>query len=91
MANSMTRASRLRLMLVLLITLVGCDQASKHYAVNHWKGQPRQSFFNDVFRIEYAENEGAFLSMFGTLSPAVRYANEEANEARGQRRLASLR
>ena len=74
MANSMTRASRLRLMLVLLITLVGCDQASKHYAVNHWKGQPRQSFFNDVFRIEYAENEGAFLSMFGTLSPAVRYA-----------------
>jgi signal peptidase II len=74
MANSMSRTSRMRLMLVLLVTLVGCDQASKHYAVTHWKGQPRQSYVNDVFRIEYAENEGAFLSMFGTQSPAVRYA-----------------
>lgn len=74
MANSMSRTSRFRLLLVLLVTLVGCDQASKHYAVTHWKGQPRQSYFNDVFRIEYAENEGAFLSMFGTLSPTVRYA-----------------
>lgn len=74
MANSMSRTSRLRWMLVLLVTLVGCDQASKHYAVTHWKGQRPQSYFNDVFRIEYAENEGAFLSMFGTLSPAMRYA-----------------
>ena len=74
MTNSMSRASRLRLMLVLLVSLVGCDQASKHYAVTHWKGQPGQSYLNDLFRIEYAENEGAFLSMFGTLSPTVRYA-----------------
>ncbi len=74
MTESMSKINRLRLMLVLLVTLVGCDQASKHYAVTHWKGQPRQSYFNDVFRIEYAENEGAFLSMFGTLSPTARYA-----------------
>ena len=74
MTNSMSRASRLRLMLVLVVSLVGCDQASKHYAVTHWKGQPGQSYLNDIFRIEYAENEGAFLSMFGKLSPPVRYA-----------------
>lgn len=73
MTNSMSRTSRFCWLLVLLVTLVGCDQASKHYAVNHWKGQRPQSYFNDVFRIEYAENEGAFLSMFGDQSPSLRY------------------
>ena len=70
----MSRTSRFRWLLVLLVTLVGCDQASKQYAVTHWKGQPPQSYMNDMFRIEYAENAGAFLSMFGNLSPAMRYA-----------------
>lgn len=74
MRDSMSRTSRLRLMLVLLVSLVGCDQASKQYAVTHWKNQPRQSYVNDVFRIEYAENRGAFLNLFGNLAPAVRYA-----------------
>ncbi len=74
MRDSMSRTSRLRLMLVLLVSLVGCDQASKQYAVTHWENQPRQSYLNDVFRIEYAENRGAFLSLFGNLEPAVRYA-----------------
>lgn len=74
MAESMSRTSRLRLMLVLLVSLVGCDQASKHYATMHWKDRnpPRQSFLKDTFRIEYAENVGAFLGMFGNLAPAVR-------------------
>ena len=74
MSDSMSRTSRLRVMLVLLVSLVGCDQASKQYAVAHWKNQPRQSYLNDVFRIEYAENRGAFLSLFENLEPAARYA-----------------
>ena len=74
MTDSMSRTSRVRLLLVLLVSLVGCDQASKEYAVTHWKGQPRQSYLGDLFRIEYAENSGAFLSLFGNLSPNVRYA-----------------
>jgi len=73
MTDSMSRTSRLRLMLVLLVSLVGCDQASKQYAVTHWKNQPKQSYLQDVFRIEYAENTGAFLSLFGDLSPTARY------------------
>lgn len=74
MSDSMSRTSRLRLMLVLLVSLVGCDQASKQYAVRHWENQPRQSYLNDVFRIDFALNRGAFLGLFGNLAPAVRYA-----------------
>lgn len=74
MTDSMSRTSRLRLLLVLLVSLVGCDQASKQYAVTHWKNQPKQSYFRDLFRIEYAENKGAFLGLFDTLQPTARYA-----------------
>lgn len=74
MTDSMSRTSRIRLMLVLLVSLVSLDQATKQYAVTHWKDQPRQSFINDMFRIEYAENKGAFLSLFGNLSKTARYA-----------------
>ena len=74
MVESMSRTSRLRLMLVLLVSLVVCDQASKQYAATHWKNQPRQSYLNDMFRIEYAENRGAFLSLFGNLDEATRFA-----------------
>ena len=54
---------RFAILAVLLVSLVGCDQASKHYAVTHWKNQPPQSYLGDVFRIQYAENPGAFLSL----------------------------
>ncbi len=74
MTESMSRTSRLRLMLVLLVSLVGGDQASKYYAVSHWKNQPLQSHLGDTFRIQYAENTGAFLSMFGNLPANTRYS-----------------
>ncbi len=77
MADSMSRTSRLRLMLVLLLSLVGCDQASKCYAVTHWshlKNQAPLSYFHDTFRITYAENKGAFLSLFGEMPETTRYA-----------------
>ncbi len=77
MTDSMSRTSRVRLLLVLLVSLVGCDQASKEYAVTHWahleKGPP-QSYFYDTFRITLAYNEGAFLGLFDKQPPNVRYA-----------------
>lgn len=60
-------------LLGLLIVVAGIDQWSKVYAVEHWKDQPRQSFLNDLFRIEYAQNEGAFLSLFAGLPEAARF------------------
>lgn len=60
-------------LLGLLIVVAGIDQWSKVYAVEHWKDQPRQSYLNDLFRIEYAQNEGAFLSLFAGLPEAARF------------------
>ncbi len=77
MTDSISRTSRLRLLLVLLVSLVGCDQASKQYAVTHWahlETQPPQSYFYDTFRITFAYNEGAFLGLLDKQPPNVRYA-----------------
>ena len=76
MTDSMSRTSRLRLLLVLLVSVVGCDQASKQYAVTHWahlETKP-QSYFFDTFRITFALNKGAFLGMLDKQSPTVRHA-----------------
>ena len=77
MTDSISRTSRLRLLLVLLVSLVGCDQASKQYAVTHWahlETQPPQSYCYDTFRITFAYNEGAFLGLLDKQPPNVRYA-----------------
>ncbi len=77
MTDSISRTSRLRLMLVLLVSLVGCDQASKQYAVTHWahleKKVPAQSYVYDTFRITFAYNTGAFLGLLDKQSPTVRF------------------
>ncbi len=60
---------------VVLITCVGCDQATKQYAVEHLQDTRMNplSYWGDTFRIQYAENEGAFLSLGAKLSPEVRF------------------
>lgn len=69
----MTRKSRLTWLTVVTLVVVGIDQWSKVHAVAQWKGQPSQHFFGDVFRIEYAENDGAFLSLLANQPPQVRF------------------
>jgi signal peptidase II len=69
----LSRGSRCWQFLVLTLLLVAADQASKLYAVQTWKGMPAQSFFLDVFRIEYAQNHGAFLSMMSGASGGLRF------------------
>lgn len=66
---------RMAFLAVVLVMCVGCDQATKQMAVEHLKGPPPQyySFFGDTFRIQYAENPGAFLSLAANLSPDVRF------------------
>lgn len=64
---------RFAFLAVVLVTCVGCDQTTKQLAVNHLKGAPPQSYLGDVFRIHYAENPGAFLSLAANLPPEVRF------------------
>jgi len=67
------RATRLVILAAILVSLVGCDQATKVYAVKNLKGQPLQSFFGDVVRIHYVENPGAFLGLMGGLDERIRF------------------
>jgi signal peptidase II len=57
--------SSIRILLFCFIAFgfIGCDRISKDLAREHLMHRPPQSFFHDVFRLEYVENTGAFLSM----------------------------
>jgi signal peptidase II len=68
----MPRFKRSLAVLLLLILCVGCDQLTKDVAHQYLAFQPPQSWFYDTFRLQYAENTGAFLSLGGDLSEGLR-------------------
>ncbi len=70
----MTRYVTRFFLLALVAATIGCDQVSKHLATAHLMGEPPRSYFGDSFRLEYALNPGAFLSIGDSLSPGLRTA-----------------
>lgn len=70
----MSRRTRCLIVAATLLCLVGCDQASKDYAVQHWRhtAQDPMFFLGDTFLIQFAVNKGAFLSLFANLPEHVR-------------------
>jgi len=60
------------LLLILVLTTIGCDRVTKHLATTSLAGAPPQSYFADTLRFEYAENTGAFLSLGADLPAWVR-------------------
>jgi signal peptidase II len=56
------------LSLIILLTTIGCDRATKHLATTHLANSPAQFYLANTLRLEYAENPGAFLS-FGDQLP----------------------
>ena len=71
----MTARTRCLILAVTLILLVGCDQASKDYAVDHLQQTTDDPlpFLGQTFLIKFAWNEGAFLSLFANLSDKARF------------------
>src|SRR5215471_15262259 len=63
----MERRKRIALVLVMLVACVGCDQGTKALARNHLRGSDGMSFLADTVRLDYTENEGAFLSLGASL------------------------
>jgi signal peptidase II len=59
--------------LVVMVLVVLSDRMTKVWAVETLKGYPSQSYLGDSFRIIYAENEGAFLSLGSDLPENVRF------------------
>lgn len=64
-----------RLLILLLAggSAVLLDRLTKVWAVESLKGKASTSYLNDTFRLVYAENTGAFLSLGAGLNDQLRY------------------
>jgi signal peptidase II len=70
----MTITKRFALIVAILISCVGCDQATK-IAAQLWLPESQVwSFLGDTFRLQLAHNTGAFLSLGSALPEAWRAA-----------------
>lgn len=59
--------------MAILVFCVGCDQATKVVAKDRLPTNETLSFAGDTFRLHYAENTGAFLSLGALLPEQVRF------------------
>jgi signal peptidase II len=64
---------RLIVLLIPGLLATALDRLTKIWAVNTLKEQPMKSYLNDVFRLVYAENTGAFLSLGSGMNDNLRY------------------
>ena len=64
---------RLPVFFAVFIGQVVFDQWTKQLATEHLKNTPSRIYLGDVFRLQYATNEGAFLSLGASLPPQARY------------------
>src|SRR5210317_571496 len=53
---------------IIMLLNISCDQITKEYARQNYKGQGTIQVVSDIFIIHYAENDGAFLSLGSDLA-----------------------
>ncbi|MCM2277432.1 MAG: signal peptidase II [Oligoflexia bacterium] len=58
---------------ILLLSLSLVDQLTKLAAIEWLRGAPPRIYLGDLFRLQYAENPGAFLSLGSSMPPAIRF------------------
>ncbi|MEM9260046.1 MAG: signal peptidase II [Bacteroidota bacterium] len=63
---------RLPLIALAVAITVGLDQWTKVLAVNHLQGEPDLFYLNDMLRLTFVRNTGAFLSLGSELGPVLR-------------------
>lgn len=63
----MSTAKKVALVLVVLVSCVGCDQATKGIARNVLVENEAHSYFADTIRVQLTHNEGGFLSLGASL------------------------
>jgi signal peptidase II len=59
-------------LLIVVLTTIGCDHATKYAARVSLQNTPHRSYFGNMIRISYAENTGGFLSLGANLPTAHR-------------------
>jgi signal peptidase II len=70
----LTRWTRLAGILAVMACTIGCDRITKELAARHLAGRPQASFASDLFRLQYLENRGGFLSLGANLPAGARTA-----------------
>jgi signal peptidase II len=67
--------SRTKILLFCLIgvAFISCDRVTKNLAKTHLMNQPDRSYLHNMFKLEYAENTGAALSLGDNLPKAVSF------------------
>jgi signal peptidase II len=68
-----TRPRRLLLALLLMGVTIGCDRVTKDLAEARLRGEGRRSYLGDTVRLEYIENQGAFLGLGRGMGPRARF------------------
>jgi signal peptidase II len=69
----MKKTKRATIIFFVMISCVGCDQVTKNIAKYSLPKFETISFLNDTLRLQYAENQGAFLSLGATIPENIRY------------------
>ncbi len=64
---------KLILVVMVLFVCVGCDQVTKSVARAHLPVAQPLRLLDDMLRLQYTENLGAFLGLGSSLPPAVRF------------------
>lgn len=59
--------------IVLPLLCVGCDQSTKRVAQNFLADSGAMTYFNDMVRFQYVENQGAFLGLGANMPEAFRF------------------
>ena len=67
-------SKRLILIFIVLISCVGCDQATKSIAISHLPAMETFSYLGDTLRLQLSYNRGAFLSMGNSLPGFIRHS-----------------
>jgi signal peptidase II len=65
--------SRLLLVTLVLVGVIGCDRATKSLAVASLADGQRHSYLADTVRLQYVENHGAFLGLGRDLGERARF------------------
>ena len=68
---------KLLLLCVTTLMFIGCDRVTKNIAKDHLKNKEAISYFHDTFRLEYAENTGAAMSLGDSLPGRKKYSPDK--------------
>lgn len=69
----MNTIKKILLIVSVVLCCVGCDQLTKEIAKQNLKGKDILSWGQNIFRLQYAENPGAWLSLGAAWPNSVRF------------------